>query len=147
MKKVRKTPLPPQELVDFIVRNPVGARGHTWRGFDDDRMTKRAVQHRLFEDQKGLCAYCEIDLTFTHHHAGGNAPKGDLRIEHFHPKSDLTRDWAFDWNNMLGVCTGGDEKKLNDQARVAAGKTDHHCDSRKREKILYQIMKKVEEKT
>ena len=136
MKKVRKSTSPPEELVDFIARNPIGAHGHTWRAFDDERSAKRVVQHRLFHDQKGLCAYCEIDLTFTQNNQGGEAPKGDLRIEHFHPKSDTSRNWAFDWNNMLAVCTGGDERALMDEARIAVGKRDHHCDSPKGEKNL-----------
>ena len=52
-------------------------------------------------DQKGLCAYCEIDIR-------DNDPL-KCRIEHFHPKSDQTtaHNWALDWQNMLAVCNGG----------------------------------------
>ena len=37
---------------------------------------------------------------------------------------------------MLAVCTGGEELRLMDEARIASGKQDHHCDSRKKDKIL-----------
>ena len=31
-------------------------------------------------------------------------------VEHFHPKRDInTKNWALDWNNLLGCCTGGTE--------------------------------------
>lgn len=55
----------------------------------------------LIGQQKGLCAYCEIDIR-------DNNPL-KCRVEHFHPKSDISprHNWALDWQNMLGVCNGG----------------------------------------
>ena len=52
-------------------------------------------------DQGGLCAFCEIDIR-------DNDPL-KCHVEHFHPKSDIspTKNWALDWNNLLGVCNGG----------------------------------------
>ncbi len=53
-------------------------------------------------DQKGLCAFCEMDIR-------SNNPMY-CRVEHFHAKSDRStgHNWALDWNNMLAVCNGGD---------------------------------------
>ena len=50
MKKIQKNSLPPEELVDFIGRNPIGTHRHTWKEFDDDRAAKSAIQHGLFHD-------------------------------------------------------------------------------------------------
>ena len=138
MKKIKKSE-PPKEFIVFISRNPVGSPNHSWKALDDDRMTKKALQRQLFNDQKGLCAYCEIDLSFTPANAGGDAPKGDFQIEHFHPQSDKcnpSKDWVFDWMNLMGICTGGTETKLIDKSHVASGKLNYHCGSRKGNKIL-----------
>lgn len=59
------------------------------------------IRHQTHQDQGGLCAYCEIDIS----------PNDPLksRIEHFHPKSDRSTptNWALAWHNMLAVCAGG----------------------------------------
>lgn len=58
------------------------------------------------QDQKGLCAYCEIDIR-------DNNPL-KCRVEHFHPKSDTitSHNWALDWQNMLTVCNGGNNPHI-----------------------------------
>jgi uncharacterized protein (TIGR02646 family) len=60
----------------------------------------------LVTQQKGLCAYCEIDIW-------DNDPL-KCRVEHFHPKSDVStqHNWALDWLNMLAVCNGGSNKHI-----------------------------------
>ena len=57
------------------------------------------LKQQLFQEQGELCAYCEEHV-----------PKNQRRIEHFHPKSDIVslHNWTLDWNNMLGVCMGGE---------------------------------------
>jgi uncharacterized protein (TIGR02646 family) len=59
-------------------------------------------------DQQGLCAYCEIGIR-------DNNPL-KCRVEHFHPKADTStvRNWALDWQNMLGVCNGGSHPHVAD---------------------------------
>jgi uncharacterized protein (TIGR02646 family) len=61
----------------------------------------------VISDQRGLCAYCEIDIR-------DNNPL-NCRVEHFHPKSDITpnHNWSLDWSNLLGVCMGGTMKYAN----------------------------------
>lgn len=59
------------------------------------------IRVQTHHDQRGLCAYCEIDIR------DNNSLKS--LIEHFHPKSDKTMppNWALAWDNMLAVCKGG----------------------------------------
>jgi uncharacterized protein (TIGR02646 family) len=50
-------------------------------------------------DQYGLCAFCEQRISIDdplHCH-----------VEHFHPKSDRSKNWGLNWQNMLAVCDGG----------------------------------------
>ena len=138
MKKILKAEKQPAELERFVLRHPLGDPSHKW---DSARHAKKAVQKQLYHDQRGLCAYCEINLTFA---SSGNI--GDISVEHFHPESDTSRDWAFMWSNMLGVCKGGREIHLAEQERVATGLTDYerksnqHCDGPKGEDILDEII-------
>ena len=142
MKKILKTPEPPQALTRFVTRHPVGTPLHKW---NSARHAKKAIQCQLYRDQRGLCAYCEIDMTFTPPHLSSEAPVGDIHIEHFHPESDTSQDWAFMWTNMLAVCMGGAQTNLSDEnkCRIATGatKTDnYHCDVPKADNVLDGII-------
>lgn len=133
MKKINKG-LCPAELSAFSKNNPNG----TWDDFCKDSTDKRIVQQKIRSDQHGLCAYCEIDLLENPadmRDTSGCGVKSDFRIDHFHPKSDKSnpaKNYALDWQNLLGTCTGGDERKVIDSRRFARRKTDRHCDSRKK---------------
>jgi uncharacterized protein (TIGR02646 family) len=67
----------------------------------------RDCRSDILSQQNGLCAYCEIDIR-------DNNPL-KCHIEHFHPKADVGsgHNWALDWNNMLGVCSGGSYQYIN----------------------------------
>jgi uncharacterized protein (TIGR02646 family) len=82
------------------------------------------VQQRLLSDQGGICAYCEIDLKGSDAHA-----HADLRVEHFHPKSDRStpHNWHLDWQNLLAVCHGGSQRDVVDAAQRFTS-PDHSCD-------------------
>jgi uncharacterized protein (TIGR02646 family) len=104
MKRVLKHQ-EPAELTSF--RN--AAPQSTWQQMRDDTsfggpLAYDTCRSRLLADQGGLCAYCEIAIH-------DNDPL-KCRIEHFHPKSDISpvHNWALDWNNLLGVCAGGSYK-------------------------------------
>lgn len=78
----------------------------TWQQMKDDPFFGGAEAYidcrkSLIDHQGGICAYCEIEIR-------DNDPL-KCRIEHFHPKSDITPlyNWALDWRNFLGVCSGG----------------------------------------
>jgi uncharacterized protein (TIGR02646 family) len=78
----------------------------TWEGMKNDAVSggmqaytdTRLDTHR---DQRGLCAYCEIDIR-------DNDPLKS-RVEHFHAKSHTgtPTNWALHWPNMLAACAGG----------------------------------------
>jgi len=88
---------------------------------------KDLVYETLAGNQHGLCAYCEEKLP----------SKGDRRIEHHHPKSDVTTEhcWMFDWENLLAVCAGGTTNviKLDSESDSESGSTELHCDASKGE--------------
>lgn len=101
MKTVLKGAEPP-ELSAFRAALPAS----TWQAMRDDAMhggpnAYAACRSTAINNQCGLCAYCEIDIR-------DNDPM-KCRIEHFHPKSDITpaKNWALDWSNLLAVCNGG----------------------------------------
>jgi uncharacterized protein (TIGR02646 family) len=59
----------------------------------------RDCRAQAVSDQYGLCAYCEQKVSV-------DDPR-HCRVEHFHPKSDHSKNWRTDWQNMLAVCDGG----------------------------------------
>lgn len=61
----------------------------------------------------------------------------DFRVDHFHPKKPHTPppNWALDWNNMLGVCTGGNSKYVTESNNRFTS-PDHSCDVPKGNKNL-----------
>lgn len=93
----------PVSLQNYRETHPNG----TWNELHDDKTAYKDCRTQLLTEQGGICAFCELDIR-------QNDPL-KCRIEHFHPKSDkLTiHNWALDWNNMLGVCSGGSQKYLN----------------------------------
>lgn len=91
---------------------------HHDREGEPRKKLKDLVYEKLADNQHGLCAYCEEKLP----------SKGDLRIEHFHPKSDVTTEhcWMFDWGNLLAVCAGGKSNKV-----LQNSDQEQHCDGSK----------------
>lgn len=88
-------------LTQFEQKHPQGK----WDEFRDTTDYK-AVKELIFNEQGGLCAFCENEVKDTH----------KQRVEHFHPKSDLTdsnQNWALDWSNVIGVCFGGSDVDKN----------------------------------
>ncbi|MGZ8218670.1 retron system putative HNH endonuclease [Methylomagnum sp.] len=98
MKRIEKG-MEPAKLMDYRNANPRS----TWEQMRNDaassgKDTYTEIKRTAVNDQGGLCAYCEADIT-----------NQTQQIEHFHPKSDNggTHNWALDWNNLLAVCDGG----------------------------------------
>lgn len=73
----------------------------------------------LIANQHGICAYCETRLS---------ADRTKVRIEHFHPKSDVAdpHNWTLDWRNFMAVCMGG--TNVPDRSSVYG---ELHCDASK----------------
>lgn len=82
--------------------------------FEDD-FPKNEVKSVLLHEQKGLCAYCMRRIRMDAH----------SRVEHLVPLS-IDKEGAIDYNNMLGVCDGG-EKVTGQQGHILC------CDAHKRE--------------
>jgi uncharacterized protein (TIGR02646 family) len=129
MKKIYKSSTPPAELTNYFMANPTD----DWDDFtNNDRDGYQLVKKQLITDQSGLCAYCENDLK-----SGGGVGLDDFRVDHFHPKKphNPPPNWALDWNNMLGVCTGGNNKGVTDSKNRFTS-PDHSCDVPKGNKNL-----------
>lgn len=84
------------------------------RVFDTD-FPKNEVKETLLHEQHGICAYCMRRIHMDSH----------SRVEHLVPLSK-NKEKAIDYNNMLGVCDGG-EKVTGDSGHVLC------CDAHKKE--------------
>jgi uncharacterized protein (TIGR02646 family) len=100
LKKTNKS-LPPNDLTRYAQNFPQ----HNWdvdfRNSNQGAEYK-AIKELIFNEQGGLCAFCENEINDAH----------KRRVEHFHPKSDITNsnhNWALDWTNVIGVCLGGSD--------------------------------------
>ena len=82
--------------------------------FDTD-FPKNEIKKILVHEQKGICAYCMRRIYSDSH----------SRIEHWTPLSK-NKEKAIDYNNMLGVCDGG-ERVSSQQVHILC------CDAKKKE--------------
>jgi uncharacterized protein (TIGR02646 family) len=96
MKKINKS-LSANPLTEF-------AKDNFTANWDDFRNHNQSVDYKktkslVFNDQYELCAFCETKVIESH----------KQQLEHFHAKSDKTEthNWALDWLNIIGVCSGG----------------------------------------
>lgn len=99
MKRINKS-LHPNTLSLFYASQP----SDSWDDFRNHLQSQSYDQLKelIFQDQGGLCGYCEDSLL--------HLDKTKRQIEHFHDKSDKDQsvtNWALDWNNVFGVCNGG----------------------------------------
>ena len=104
----------PDVLRRFCRNNPECRDWDSFRNNHHD--SYKALKDIIFVQQSYLCAYCECKID--------SDCSDDQRIEHFHPKSDTStaHNWAFDWNNLLGVCLGGTRRQSD---------ISPHCDAAK----------------
>lgn len=120
MKQVKKSNVIPPLLKAFITNRP----DTDWDQFKRSNARYGEVCAQIRFDQKGICAYCEIDLLEK------TSPQAlpDFRIEHFHPKSphNPPPNWCLEWSNLLGTCHGGSQRNVEDLARFTA--PDLCCD-------------------
>ncbi|MFZ2450592.1 MAG: retron Ec78 anti-phage system effector HNH endonuclease PtuB [Methylovulum miyakonense] len=102
MKKINKSH-PPNALTTYAVSYPNNDWDNDFRN-DQNGITYKTIKNLIFSDQGYLCAYCETQIS-------NNTPNKQ-RVEHFHPKSDKSNsaiNWSLDWNNVIGVCLGGED--------------------------------------
>jgi len=105
MKKVKPIDTIPAGLQRFLTAKPLEKRDKTdWNAFkNEEPEAYRQLIQALTDIQHGLCAYCEINLT-----------ENDHQVEHFHPKSDISSemDWMFENTNLFAACKGGTQTNL-----------------------------------
>ncbi|HBT87984.1 retron system putative HNH endonuclease [Desulfobacter sp.] len=126
MKAIRKSQ-EPISLENYRLAVPAS----TWQQMrnDSDNDGQQAYgdcRSQTISDQKGLCAFCEIDIH-------DNNPL-KCRVEHFHPKSDTNtpHNWGLDWQNMFAVCNGGTRPEVEDNSfHMPPIKANMSCDAYK----------------
>lgn len=91
----------------------------TIRQVFDNEFPKNDVKAVLIHEQRGLCAYCMKRIRMDFH----------SRVEHIIPLS-TDKEKAIDYNNMLGVCDGG-EKVAGQQGHILC------CDAHKKETEIH----------
>lgn len=114
MKRIRKSVEDPKALKVYKVRFANRPTPPTWNEFKKQPERVGPVKCILRNDQRGLCAYCEIRLA-----------KGNESVEHIVTR-DSDHDRELDWQNLLLICFGGERtpppKELScGQARNRAG--------------------------
>lgn len=119
MKKINKS-LPPNELTNYARSNPTD----NWDDFKDLNQGEdyKLIRVKCFDEQGGLCGYCEAQVS--------ELPSHKQRIEHYHSKSDVSgaKNWALDWNNVFGVCIGGNDSDKTKHPLPANLSCDSHKD-------------------
>ena len=97
MKNVLKSPQP-EELKKYKKR--YAFQFQRWGNLQQNKKAYNATRNTVVSDQKGLCAYYEIDLH-----------PNDRCVEHFIPRHQSTpqNNYDLDWQNMLANCKGGME--------------------------------------
>lgn len=125
MKRVYKRQQEPELLKQYRKAHP----DETWEHFRRrGRKGYRQVKQCLLEDQRGLCAYCEISIKLRE----DETEVDDFRVEHFYPKGATEgggHNYHLDWRNLLGVCHGGSQKGVPDaEWRFSYFKRDRSCD-------------------
>ncbi|HEW99022.1 MAG TPA: TIGR02646 family protein [Beggiatoa sp.] len=100
MKKVKQIDTVPASLQPFLKAYPPETRDkRDWNTFKNEEYEAYSELIQALTDiQHGLCAYCEINII-----------ENDYKIEHFHPKSDISSetDWMFEITNLFAACKGG----------------------------------------
>lgn len=97
-----------------------------------------AIYNEIYQDQQGICAYCEITLKWP-----TDDFTNDFRVEHFHPENcgdDNSHNYSLDWNNLLGCCHGGSQQTARSFSNSSFGKRNYSCDVPKANKILDDVI-------
>jgi uncharacterized protein (TIGR02646 family) len=112
VKRCKKLP-EPVSLGAYRSAQPEGR----WDQMRDDphhggQQAYRDVKRTLVRGQRCLCAYCEIRIAEGTSDTEIDAKSHEQRVEHFHPKEDLSRprNWALHWPNLWAVCQGGSQQ-------------------------------------
>ncbi len=118
MQFIRKRPEPPKDWPLWF-STATGRRSFDYKA-DERELTNLSLAKKfLLEEQKGLCAYCQSELT-----------SDNSSIEHVIPKS-ANKEFSTDYHNLVAVC----KKPLKDPE---TGRS--HCDKERGDKLLPSII-------
>lgn len=106
MKRIRRLPASPSGLASYLDgRDDATPAAGSWEAFRGHAAGEsyRQLRDALTDCQRGLCGYCEIDLTAD-----------DQQVEHVIPRNapEMVRVDELDVTNMIACCTGGAAKNL-----------------------------------
>ena len=125
LKTISKS-LPPNALTVFASLDPTANWDPDFRDYavppNASGHDYKQIKQLLLADQGGLCAYCERPL--------GDLGPSSQRVEHYHPKSDKSVpliNWGLRWDNVILVCTGGEQ----DDGDIYPRPVNLSCDSYK----------------
>ncbi len=125
VKPVRALDGPTPGLVEYLGHD---GRQANWDGFRSHQAgaAYRELVFSLQEVQRGLCGYCEIDLT-----------DWDRQVEHFIPQSDPVQGRALTLrtDNMLLCCKGGTQLSDDDARRKDPVKSNCSCGQAKQDRF------------
>ena len=125
MKHCYKTPEEPTAIATFRTEHP----NANWDMFKDEGQIYKDTVEQLRKDQRGLCAFCEMELDQT-----------NRQVAHFHPKSDRSdpvQNWALVWSNLWLCCKGGTQTSTRDPEKYLPPLPENRsCDEQKEDKIL-----------
>ena len=125
MKRLRRVP-EIESLRKYRENNPKT----TWDEMKNDGLNCgpeifKSTRSELFMNQGNLCAYCEVSVDIA------GVPSGS-RVEHFHPKSDVSeKHWHLVWSNLMGTCSGNTVNYLREPAFRSPHKKHLSCDAHK----------------
>ena len=115
------------ELASFRNNNPEA----TWEDYraHNGKQSYESTRALIFDDQGGLCAYCEASVS--------TKPAHHQRVEHFNSKRAGIQ-YHLDWQNLLGVCTGGESSSVqNKKERLDNLSCDAHKDKYDRSVLVW----------
>lgn len=111
----------------------------SWKDGFYESLTKTerdALKSEIFQDQAGLCAYCEKELIKE----GVNKPLG-YKVEHFIPENSKHIkeciaeghhgpfiNYSLRWTNLFGCCYGGEEPNSASYVQGLSAKAENSCD-------------------
>ena len=117
MKPIRGLPDCPPGLADYL---EVETQTASWDQFrsHDAGSAYRGLIEELTDLQRGLCGYCEIDLT-----------ERDRQVEHVVPQRDAAQgaSCALDFRNLMACCKGGTARIGDDDRYLPPVKHNRSC--------------------
>jgi len=126
-----------QEFEDYVINNNLdkylqdylqekSEKIHPWKKLDENKEgseIKKKLTKYLYEEQKGLCIYCQQELYNDNKNLTNNA-----HIEHIKPKEkdkDKYPELTFEYHNLTVSCNGFDCSNYSKEKQFCGHKKSH----------------------